>query len=549
LFFLQSNGFFQIENKNTKSGLMFVKIEGHIVRAIQQKDIKGFLIRFCEENYLPNEILELVLNTTRLSEAVLQGLKPIELNFTDYELDAQYLFFTNKVWKVTKNEIAESIPESSVRYVWEDEVIDHKVRKSDDFFEIKVDMPRNIYDISIYNTQSKYFKYLINASRIYWRKELETALSKLSKEKQEEYKKNNQFSIDGDLLTEDEIYEQKMHLINKIYAIGYLLHRYKTPSKAWAVYATDNILGEEGENNGRSGKSFGYKVLRHLMKSITLSGRNKKLTDNSHLYDRVTEHTDLILIDDADPYLDYKFFFDSITGELVVNPKNNQSYEIPFERSPKFCFTSNHALPNPDPSLTARILYTVYADYYHEKTENNDYLETRKIRDDFGKDLFGPEYTEEEWNADLNFFAQCIRFYLSVSSSLKIDPPMLNVNRRSLMAEMGQAFKDWADAYFDIHGGNTDKMITKEEALNDFMQMTNVKKWSTTKFTKALKAYCKFNNYNFNPKEFQNSQGRISKKIDGTTKEMIYIQVTNMSDFVEFEDENPNENQVHELPF
>ncbi|HKI90117.1 MAG TPA: hypothetical protein VKA38_13895, partial [Draconibacterium sp.] len=342
-FFLQSNGFYQLENKNTKTGQMFVHVQGHIVREVQPKDIKGFLIKFCEDQYLNNEILELVLNTTRLSEATLQGLKQIDIDFTDYEPDSQYLFFRNKVWKVTKYELIESHPGNIERYVWEEEVIDHNVKKLDPCFKITRDASAKEFDIEILNHKSKFFGYLINASRIHWRKELEERLDKLPEEEREKYRQKNRFTIDGELLTEAEIHEQKLHLINKIFSIGYLLHRYKTQSKAWAVFAMDNIIGEEGESNGRSGKSFGYKSLRYFMKSVTLSGRNPKLTDNPHLYDRVTEHTDYILVDDADLYLNYKYFFDSITGELIVNPKNNQSYEIAFDKSPKFCFTSNHA--------------------------------------------------------------------------------------------------------------------------------------------------------------------------------------------------------------
>ncbi len=77
-FFLQNNGFYQLENKNAKTGQMFVHINGHIVREVQPKDIKGYLIDFCEKQYLNNEVLELVLNTNRLSEATLTGLKQID---------------------------------------------------------------------------------------------------------------------------------------------------------------------------------------------------------------------------------------------------------------------------------------------------------------------------------------------------------------------------------------------------------------------------------------------------------------------------------------
>ena len=71
---------------------------------------------------------------------------------------------------------------------------------------------------------------------------------------------------------------------------------------------------------------------------------------------------------------------------------------------------------NLDTSLIARILYTVFSDYYHEKTENNDYRETRKIRDDFGKDLFGFDYSEAEWNADFNFFVVYLRIMYAIRS-------------------------------------------------------------------------------------------------------------------------------------
>ena len=35
------------------------------------------------------------------------------------------------------------------------------------------------------------------------------------------------------------------NLLNKIYAIGYNLHRYKSPSRAWAIYAMDNKIGDD----------------------------------------------------------------------------------------------------------------------------------------------------------------------------------------------------------------------------------------------------------------------------------------------------------------
>jgi len=92
-----------------------------------------------------------------------------------------------------------------------------------------------------------------------------------------------------------------------------------------------------------------------------------------------------------------------------------------------------------------------------------------------------------------------------------------------MLAEMTQPFKDWADAYFDLEGSNVDAMIVKDVALKDFVDKTNNKGWTTNKFTKAMKSWCRYYGFVFNPKSFQNGQKRISKKVDGTTMDMIYV--------------------------
>jgi hypothetical protein len=281
------------------------------------------------------------------------------------------------------------------------------------------------------------------------------------------------------------------------------------------------------------------------MKAVTLPGRNPKLTDNPHIYDRVTEHTDLIIVDDSDQYLSFKFFFDSITGELIVNPKNNQSYEIPFEHSPKFVFTSNFVLKNIDSSTEARLLYNVFSDYYHEKGEGDYYKETRKVSDDFKKNLFKADYTETEWNADFNFFAYCLQFYLSVPGNQKLNAPMGNVTQRQLLTTMGQQFKEWADVYLE-----PDEFVVRYSALKQFEESSKLRGWTTNKFTKACRAWCQFYGYEYNPKAFQNGQGRIVRKVDGTAHDMIYVQ-TKPIDPEQLSDENlpDTDGNPDDLPF
>ena len=101
---------------------------------------------------------------------------------------------------------------------------------------------------------------------------------------------------------------------------------------------------------------------------------------------------------------------------------------------------------------------------------------------------------------------------------------MKNVTMRKMISEMGAVFKDWAEVYFDPTGEHVDALIVRETALEDFQKTTKQLKWTTNKFSKALKAFCTYNGYILNPVALQNSQGRIVKKIENEAKDMIYIQ-------------------------
>src|SRR5690606_35311832 len=109
-----------------------------------------------------------------------------------------------------------------------------------------------------------------------------------------------------------------LHLINKIYSIGYVCHGYKNESRAWCVFAMDGKISESGESHGGSGKSVVYSYLNNVRRRrVVLKGRDPKLTQNDFIYSSVTEDTDYILIDDAHQYLNFGYFFSEITGSII----------------------------------------------------------------------------------------------------------------------------------------------------------------------------------------------------------------------------------------
>jgi hypothetical protein len=97
------------------------------------------------------------------------------------------------------------------------------------------------------------------------------------------------------------------------------------------------------------------------------------------------------------------------------------------------------------------------------------------------------------------------------------------------------------------HGSRSkylDQYFSKEMAFEAFKKATSQNKWLVTKFKKAMKAYCQLNGYIFNPKDLQNSPGRIVQKIDGRSQEAIFIRtVETPKEFKEETDVKEFENE------
>lgn len=534
--FLILNGFYTIRDKHAAT-TQFVRIQGNIVEMVTPKEIRDFVFAWTLETAQPRELRNLVLTTPALSLSSLDSLKEIDPDFTNYTASSQFFYFPKFTVEVTGNGLVrhENRTAAAGRYVWRENVIDHNISFLPDMF--KITHPDGMYasedfDIAVLDNSSNYFRYLINSSRLYWRKELEDSLSNLSHEEAEQYKATHRFDIAGPNLSAAEVQEQKQCLINKIFTLGFMLHRYKSMSRAWAPFVMDNVIGENDQCNGGSGKSFMFWALSKFTKWLKLSGRNSKLLENSFAFEQINKHTGIVVVDDCDEYLPFKQFYDNITSDITINTKNVSAYTLKFNESPKFVFTTNYVPKEFDGSSVRRMLFVVFSDYYHQQTEENSYNETRQIRSDFDKDLFGDAYTEAEWNADINFLLQCVRFYLSVSSlPVKIEPRIDNIIFRKHLRDMSDNFREWAYGFFSIDGGNLDKEIVRENAFEAYKRFSGISKITMQKFSKSLKAFCYTCDYvdSLNPEDLHNSGCRIMRRVEDNIthekvqKEMIYV--------------------------
>lgn len=555
-YFLRLQGFFKLKDRDADR-VDFVRVRGNIVEHVNTGDISEFLTSWAAGNepriddpakhsdVQPHDVQNLIIDSPRTSPAALDKLASVELDFTNYTPKSQLFFFQNGSVEVTGSGIRQyELNESSSlqRYVWEENVIKHAFKPLPDMFRIsrnKDEEGKDEFDIEVCDTRSKVFCYVINSSRLHWRKELEESLANVSEENRNDYLSSHRFNISSTRLNAFENQQQRQCLLNKIFTIGYMLHAYKSPSRAWAPMALDWRIDDDGECNGRSGKSFLFsQVIYRMIKTVKLSGRNAKLMDNPHVFEQVTRHTRQLLIDDCDRRMNTGMFYDNITSDMTVNPKNNHQYTIPFAESPKIVFTTNYVPNDFDASSEARLLYVVFSDYYHQQTPDNDYHGSWSIRDDFHKDLFGVDYTEEEWNADFNFMLQCERFYLSVAAdNVKILPPMDNIIQRKFRQDMAGNFQDWAEAFFAPDSDHLDKLLCREEVVDDLKRYTGLKDITTNGFSKKLIAFVKWCPYTttVNPADLCSkppTPGKMNGRIMRRKKDSMGLETGNPVDHI-----------------
>lgn len=578
--FLYWNGFARYKSEKEKEGFFFIKIDGHVVRKVETSEIRDFVNSFLEKKFFGEDLRNVVYRSPQLSETSMANLPMVELDFQPYDAHTQFMFFQTwsehkkafdgSVWKITANNI-EEVKGAAGKYVWAEKVLQRKVKVKEQFFKIGRDEDENWhttftdFDSAQPTAQMPMvMAFLIQTCRVHWRKELEERLGictrlKLVQDRKEYAEKNNltteeferifhpknvensdftkaykekyKFALNGYLLTDAEIKEQELHFINRCYVIGYLLHRYKNPSKPWGVWIMDNKIADEGESHGGSGKSLLVKMLVYMnLITVALDGRNPRLTDNPHIFENVDLSTDLINVDDCFDYFNFGYFYASLTSDLSANPKNKKGYTIPFEKSAKFIFSSNYGDRTTDPSSLRRKLYTVYSDYYHE--DNGDYGSSKKPDEEFGRNLF-TDWKDQDWEEYYNFMAQCLAFYLSCDH--KVTPPMGNVTKRNLIAEMTESFKAWADVYFSPEGNRINIWYRKDFAFEDFKKDTGDKNLKVTQWKRRLVAYCKFMKYEFNPASAGGNIHKV-KYLDPqglekeTSKECIYIKTGTLAE-------------------
>lgn len=509
------------EGNNTRLGL--ARRTGCALEEITQGSYVQKML--CDQ--LPNDSTRnakyaLIMKSKMLSPDSLSAAKSLPYRFSQPTKGCEHIYFKNTVVEVTATG-ARTIPVSSYDgMVYASDVVQHNYTKPSEMpITFDFSNPDNP-QIKINRLNSCLLRLMIYMSRVHWKEEyVNSQLPSL-----QAYYSGLGCCIESEFLSEEKNRDQWDCLFNKMFAIGSMLARYKDRREQWAPYLLD-LCTASGVSNGRSGKGTLFQMISNMVNMIYFDGRNKTTGDYTHAFDRVTPFTRVVRIDDYNPQtITFDTFYDMISDNMVVNPKGKQQFELSFDESPRFVFSSNYMLSANDASTEGRVLYVVVSDWYHKATNANEYLSDHTPYDDFHITLGSKDdYTEENWNEDFSVLICCLQFYLYLSGrGERFDSPahLLTGLRKSI--SYSPKFNSWAKSYFN-DDSKIGLPIVRQDMFNDYQSETK-EQCSPQDFGKRLRDWLSVNNFELNVGKSLDKSGRFMKHNPYYNKTMEHFVVT-----------------------
>ena len=423
--FLTNEGGFRLYFYNNQStSYRLIRLKDGFVEESSTEQVKKFIKDYV--NTLPDEfdggknpqdLLEVVYRGSNVffSDAFFEFFERANIEFLEDTKDKAYFPFRNGVVEVTKDTIELKTYGELKRYVWKSHVIDRHI----------------IVDPSIDISLVQYAKFI-------------------------------EF-ISGKDVTKNTY---------AISLIGYLLHKYKDPSRPFAV-----ILAEENDNEekgGGTGKGIFIKALSYIVNTIRVDGKNFKI-DKNFAFQRVDIDTKIVAIEDTRKKVDFEGFYSIITEGITVEKKNQDELFIPYKDSPKIMFTTNFSIPTNGVHAKRRQRVLEFAPYFSDK---------HTPEDEFGNKLFDG-WNDDEWNRFFNFMFLAVNDYLD--NGLANLPFSNNMAKKMIRNQCGEEFLEWF-----LDAIKIEDWVSIEALHNEFLTMYGMDKkdYPRRRFTVAIKRAC-----------------------------------------------------------
>lgn len=292
---------------------VFVKINENRVTIPTVDKIKDFVLKdlYTREGLSPAPYNMMAGTPKYFKQEYLNMLDTIEIQINKDTKDKCYLYYTNTVLEITKDNVREISYLDLNGYVWEEQII-----------------PRVYLPTDGKKGQYREFLWLISGK------------------KDERY---NSFRS----------------------AIGYLVHSYKTSANNRAIILNDEVISEHP--NGGSGKGIFSNAIGYLKKSVKLNGKQFNF-DKSFVYQRVNPDTQLLIFDDVKKNFDFERLFSLITEGIDIEKKNKDEIYISVEDSPKVLINTNYTIGGIGGSFVRRKYELELSSFFNDQNTPQDHF-------------------------------------------------------------------------------------------------------------------------------------------------------------------------------
>jgi hypothetical protein len=274
--------------------------------------------------------------------------------------------------------------------------------------------------------------------------------------------------------------------------LGYMLHRFKDPSKPYAVICSEET--EDEKKGGGTGKGIFVKALTKLVNTVTIDGKTFK-NDKGFLWQRVGLDTGILFIDDARRNFDFEALYSVITEGITVEKKNKDEVHISFEDSPKVIVTTNYSISQAGNHARRRQQIIEFGGFFTPENTPIDYFKHR-LYDDWDKD---------EYNRFYNLMFWCVSLFLvgGIAKAGNSD----TLKRKHIRLAYTQDFLDWWDEYSTNKFQDFTHFKEVYEGFLNRADIDNKKDYSKLRFSKAL--YEAAETFGFQIEEKKNPQTRL----------------------------------------
>ena len=182
--------------------------------------------------------------------------------------------------------------------------------------------------------------------------------------------------------------------------LGYLMHRYKNPGKAFAIIGCEDI--EDSDLGGGTGKSLIGVALSKMVPTTFMEGKTFD-PSKGFAWQGYTLGDSIINIDDLNKKFSIELINSQITAGFTLERKNKPSVAIPAADSPKFYLTTNHVVDESAVHAKRRIRKLIVSPFFGKDN---------KPQDHFGH-LFFEDWSTIQWDHFYSYMIFNISEYLS----------------------------------------------------------------------------------------------------------------------------------------